>query len=102
LATYPWPGNIRELRNFVEKMVVVADRFPITSADVERERQRSQRPSGQMSIAVPGAPPPPRKLDREAVEKALRDAHNNRTVAARLLDVSRRTLYNKLEEFSLL
>ena len=42
-----------------------------------------------------------RKAERRALEKALRKANGNRTVAARILGVSRRTLYNKLAEHDL-
>ena len=93
LEAYDWPGNIRELRNCVEKMVVLAagkilqaSDVPVlnTSAGVERK----------------SAPVDPLNLEnseKELIRKALVECGNNRAAAARKLGISRRTLYRKLE-----
>ncbi|MEY4549760.1 MAG: hypothetical protein RL685_5955 [Pseudomonadota bacterium] len=131
LEARAWPGNVRELEHFVERLVVFSDEQLITRRDVERELLRGtanqvlpaagaeSRPSAGRAVpahAEPGRAEAPagrteelptgldehrRNAEREAVLQALSRAGNKRTVAARLLGVSRRTLYNKLEELGI-
>jgi two-component system response regulator AtoC len=64
---------------------------------------RASRPSGALVPPSDGTSldAQRRETEREAIRTALRRASDNRTVAARILGVSRRTLYNKLEEYGL-
>ena len=115
LASQRWPGNVRQLQNFMERLVVLSDRDLITRADVERELTRvpnslARRDSGTDGLAAASGGTGGadlsldgrrRDTEREALVSALAHAGNNRTRAARLLDVSRRTLYNKLKEHGL-
>jgi two-component system, NtrC family, response regulator AtoC len=103
LAEQPWPGNVRQLENMVERLVVLSDSASIARAAVERElereaaRERAARgPDSGEGMSALGAQR--REAEREAILEALTRAGNNRSLAARLLGVSRRTLYNKLEE----
>ena len=107
LGRESWPGNVRELQNFVERLVVLADGSTITRADVERELGRSLTLSSpaQAPSLSPGSSTPASTLDglrrateRDALVEALARVQGNRTLAARILGVSRRTLYNKLAE----
>ena len=107
VAAQPWPGNVRQLQNFVERLVVLAESSVIRRADVERELSRGT-PSGRrpaIARASAGADmsldAQRREIEKEALVRALKQAGNNRTRAARLLEVSRRTLYNKLREHGL-
>jgi two-component system response regulator AtoC len=102
LEAQSWPGNVRQLQNFVERLVVLSDQPQITVSDVERELRRHSGPS--VDSTDPSGPPlETRKkvAEREAIEDALKRSGNNRTLAARVLGVSRRTLYNKLDEYGL-
>jgi two-component system response regulator AtoC len=114
LKTQPWPGNVRQLQNFIERLVVMAENPRISRRDVAGELSRMASPT--MALAAAGgfnvaesAPQSTvveleeavRKAEKRALEKALKSAHGNRSVAARLLGISRRTLYNKLEEHQL-
>jgi DNA-binding NtrC family response regulator len=110
LTTQPWPGNVRQLQNFVERLVVLADQDVITKADVERELSRVPSIARAPDAGAPASPRPGAALsldsnrketERQTLVKALTQAGNNRTRAARLLEVSRRTLYNKLREHGL-
>ncbi len=109
-----WPGNVRQLQNFIERLVVLSDASEISPADVERELARYPGPTASTpaptdaSSDAPsdeqGAPDLRKKrheAEREAVLQALERANQNRTVAARILGVSRRTLYNKLDELGI-
>ena len=106
LAAQDWPGNVRQLQNFVERLVVLGDGPTVTVADVVRELERQARPRGTGPHAPASVEPHSLELRRQEVEKeaileALRRCGDNRTKAARILGVSRRTLYNKLEEHGL-
>jgi len=108
LAAESWPGNVRQLQNFVERLVVLSEGTVIGAADVERElSRRSSAPSDEAAAPAPTGggrrlDEQRRKAERDALESALRRAGGNRSLAARLLGVSRRTLYNKLEDLGLL
>jgi DNA-binding NtrC family response regulator len=99
LAAQPWQGNVRQLQNFVERMVVLADSDCITRADVEAA---IGAPRALSSVSPETSLDAQRRqTEKQALLDALARAKNNRSLAARLLDVSRRTLYNKLREHGL-
>jgi two-component system response regulator AtoC len=103
LAQQPWPGNIRQLQNFVERMVVLCESPRIGKAAV----LEGLRPAGwPAQISTPSSPEATldssrREAERQAVKTALERSAGNRTQAARLLGVSRRTLYNKLADLDM-
>lgn len=95
LIDYEWPGNIRELRNFAENIVVLHRGGTISPYDLDRKFCEKQ--------PLPDAPPEaaPHSLSVEENEKrllrnALVETRGNRTQAAKLLNISRRTLHRKL------
>jgi len=105
LRAYAWPGNVRQLQNLMERLVVLTEGMTIRKSDVERELPTGGASSPLSSL---GREPDGASLDahrhaaeKEALLRALAQAKNNRTLAARLLNVSRRTLYNKLNEHGL-
>ena len=114
LKGQPWPGNVRQLQNFIERLVVLSESPRISKRAVALELSHLAMPA--LSLAAAGgfnaaesAPQSTvveleeavRKAEKRALEKALKSAGGNRSVAARLLGISRRTLYNKLEEHKL-
>jgi DNA-binding NtrC family response regulator len=101
LARAPWPGNVRQLENLVERLVVLADAPVIDAPDVERALGAGEpEPLADRSAASDDLALDAHRRDAElaALTRALAKAGGNRTLAARLLGVSRRTLYNKLAE----
>ncbi|OGG49887.1 MAG: hypothetical protein A3F84_15990 [Candidatus Handelsmanbacteria bacterium RIFCSPLOWO2_12_FULL_64_10] len=92
LREYPWPGNVRELQNLMERASILGD-GPLIGIELIG--------SLLSAPAVGGIHEKLRATERAAVEDALRRSAGNRTKAARLLGVSRRTLYNKLTEYGL-
>ena len=108
LRTHDWPGNVRELENVVERLVVFSETELIGESDVMRELERlrprsSSAPerTGAPSSSSPSLGAQRAVAEKAAVEDALRRCQGNRTQAARLLGVSRRTLYTRLSEFDL-
>lgn len=98
LCAYSWPGNIRELRNCVEQMVVLS-RGPVLEFENVPRNIRHQ----QEVLARAAAP---EMLDLSSNEKhlimaALRECGNNRTHAAEKLGISRRTLIRKIKEYDI-
>lgn len=105
LRQQAWPGNIRQLQNFIERLVVLSENEAMGVADVERELGRgaiTSSPPATAELEELGLQLQRREAEKKALTLALRRAGDNRTQAARLLGVSRRTLYNKLREHGLL
>ncbi len=97
LMAYHWPGNIRELQSVVTTAAVFADDGAITTESLRTKPEVFQDPS-YASSRTPGPETIQLKeLEKQAVIMALRRADGNKQKAARLLGISRRALYNKLE-----
>jgi len=102
LSAQSWPGNVRELQNFIERLVLFSDGPSIGEADVRRELGRRLGLPTEGSAETGGSLDARRRqVERDAISAALREAKGNRSAAARLLGISRRTFYNKLEELGL-
>jgi two-component system, NtrC family, response regulator AtoC len=110
LEGYSWPGNIRELRNVIERAVLLADdEVRAQHLPLERMTAAAPPPVPHARPAVTAAldetyisdRPPRGKLDRQRVIEALEKTGQNQTEAARLLGVSRRALINWIEKLGL-
>ena len=111
LAAYGWPGNVRQLENVVENMVVLAQRAaadPGGSAAGDRRarrpRRRWRRPTrgpaattAIMSLAGVNLA----ELEKKAIEETLTAVQGNREQAAKMLGIGERTLYRKIKEYGL-
>ena len=105
LAMAPWDGNVRELRNVIERACILADGDFIT----ERELSISMPPARQIhqSSAAATAQDAAASADllvtveREHIQRALVRARGNKKAAARMLGLSRRALYRRLERLDL-
>jgi DNA-binding NtrC family response regulator len=95
LVDHSWPGNVRQLRNVVERLVVTVDHDVIHADKLPREIQTSpQRPGSSLAAAVEEA-------EKEAILSALAECDYHRERTARLLDVSVRTLHYKMNRYGL-
>jgi DNA-binding NtrC family response regulator len=102
LTAYSWPGNVRELYAAVEGAVVLCRGDVITLRDLAAEVRQNE--PGSMGVESPGSLIPAetvRDAEKQLIMRALREADGNRTVAARRIGMSRRTLHRKLKEYDL-
>jgi DNA-binding NtrC family response regulator len=103
LMSYPWPGNVRELRNALERATILCDGGLIT---VEHLPIGVGRPDGKAGRPATDGPFPSGGVNLEVVErdliaKALKEAENNRSRAARLLGITRSQLYSRMQKHGL-
>lgn len=95
LLSYDWPGNIRELRNVLERSIILSDNGVITRACLPREI--SDQPSSGQAGGVLSL----ERMEREHIAKALDFYGGNRQQTAKALGIGRKTLYRKIEKFDL-
>ena len=102
LARYSWPGNVRELENTIEHAAAVcADRLITTSDLPQRIVERAAPPSAPVSassISLIDDRPSLSELERRYVQLVLSENGGNKSRAAELLGIDRRTIYRYLEE----
>jgi DNA-binding NtrC family response regulator len=99
LTRYAWPGNIRELINVIEHVVVLADEDVVTPAHLPpmlRSRDASPPRRPQTSEIVPL-----RDVERQYIEFVITQFHGHRSQAAKALGIGERSLYRKLSEYGL-
>jgi transcriptional regulator with PAS, ATPase and Fis domain len=96
---YPWPGNIRELRSVVESAVMVSDGDYITLSDLPMNLQNYA--TGHREEIGTKAIRNMEEGEKNLIEEALRQTNGNKAKAAEALGISTRTLYRKIEKFSL-
>jgi two-component system response regulator AtoC len=99
LQAYEWPGNVRQLRNVLESIIVMSSREVIDVADIP-EAIRGARPRRSMSSVVqPGMTMS--QIEKEAIAQALDAAEGNRRRVSRMLGISVRTLQRKIKQYGL-
>lgn len=102
LQAYRWAGNVRELENLAQRMVISARGARITVADLPSDiREPSQGASGSASTSTSGTVRSIEEAEREAIVEALRHVGGNVTEAARRLGIGRATLYRKLTRYEI-
>jgi two-component system, NtrC family, response regulator AtoC len=97
LLDYNWPGNVRELSNYIERAVTLAQNELISVGDLPEKVRVREAPAASAELALPQQIIPLHELQERYIETVLKSVHGNKTQAAKLLGVDRRTLYRKLE-----
>jgi hypothetical protein len=114
LISYDWPGNVRELENAIERAVIIAagrqielDDMPAAIGNVvvereallraERAHAASEGRSARLEIDVPSSMD---EIERQAIEATLDYTSGDKTRAAKLLNIGRKTIYRKLDQYN--
>lgn len=93
ISDWPWPGNVRELENRMKRAVIMAEGSRLTAADLDLING-SDEAALTLKVARENA-------DRQAIRRAMLRADGNVSTAAKLLGVSRPTLYDLLKQYGL-
>jgi two-component system response regulator HydG len=103
ILAYDWPGNVRQLRNVVESMVVVDYDGLLDADDLPEELGEPLETAGDTSTASLAALVGKRlgEVERLFIAETLRVTGGNREVAAQMLGIGERTLYRKIKEYRL-
>ncbi|WP_018338954.1 MULTISPECIES: sigma-54-dependent transcriptional regulator [Butyricimonas] len=92
--TYAWPGNLRELRNIVKRATLLSQGKLISKMclppELSQKPVEQEKPMGTR-----------REMEIELIKDALQKCRNNKSEAARMLQIDRKTLYNKLKSYGL-
>jgi two-component system response regulator AtoC len=102
LMDYPWPGNVRELENVIERTMVLTERFNIHMDELPEEIRssptaaRDHWPADSISLKANTM-----ALEKSLIQRALRETNNNRTRAAKLLEISHPTLLSKMKTYGI-
>jgi len=99
LERYPWPGNVRQLENTLQRLALLAGDGTITRQVIAEDPALRQALLGQ--AADDEALFSLEKSEREQIRRALESCRGNRNKAARLLGISRATIYRKIKEYEL-
>ena len=100
---YAWPGNVREMRNVVEGMVMLSDNDTVTAAQLPEEMAFSIAGAGGPPhvSAEPATVPDLEAVERDAISTAIARRQGNLTRVAKELRLSKSTLYLKIDKYGL-
>jgi DNA-binding NtrC family response regulator len=97
LKNYSWPGNVRELKHVIERLVVTAKGSALTVKDLPKEiREAKVQPAAGGKSAVSND-----QAELENIKRALVETKGNKSKAADILGITRKTLFNKMKRYQL-
>jgi DNA-binding NtrC family response regulator len=103
LMGYHYPGNVRELINIVERLLIVSSEGKITLKDIPRDIRSETSPESAATGVLNDLPEggvSMHAIEKELILKTLELAHGNKTAAARMLGITRRRLYLRLSQYA--
>jgi DNA-binding NtrC family response regulator len=93
---FAWPGNVRQLRNVIERAVVIARKGEITLRDLPAEIKAGRRQSG--SVTPIGSI---KEMESQVIRQALETCGGNKSMAAKITGISRKAFYKRLKEYNI-
>ena len=97
---YPWPGNVRELQNCLERAVALARYDQITVGDLPEKIQHHQPSYVVLAADDPSELVSMEEMERRYILRVMEAVAGNKTLAAQILKMGRKTLYRKLERYA--
>ena len=94
LTEYHWPGNLRQMKNMVRRATLLATGKFITMNELSDLQQTTNTPTANISLRN-------EETEKQHILEALRQTGNNKSRAAQMLGIDRKTLYNKLKLYNL-
>ena len=95
---YSWPGNVRQLRNVVEGLVVLSSGKTVSARNLPEEIRSASDPRQSIEIPLGSTV---EEAERRLILATLAHAGGNRAAAARALGLGRKTLYRKLQQYGI-
>ena len=96
LRLFRWPGNVLQLRNIIDRAVIVARRPLLAAADLPNDLRRAGRKGPQFELRIGETMD---EIERELIFKTLDFTNGNKVRAAQILGISLKTLYNRLVRY---
>ncbi|HYA34437.1 MAG TPA: helix-turn-helix domain-containing protein, partial [Candidatus Binataceae bacterium] len=96
LMNYSWPGNVRQLRNIVERALIVSDGPVIRIDDLPQEFRSIGGPTQSFEVRLGSSLD---DVEKELMMRTIEFADGNKTRAAEILGISLKTLYNRLQRY---
>lgn len=94
LLDYPWPGNLREMKNVIKRAVLFTQGETVLSDALSSEVVQGANGHQEASFSKSD-------YEKERIMEALKQANFNKSKAAKLLQITRKTLYNKINQYQL-
>jgi len=100
LMNYHWPGNIRELENIIERMIILSGEEKITVDFLPPQFKGMTAGGDSLAIDIPDEGLSIDEVEKELINKAMKKAGGNKSKAAKLLGITRRKLYSMVERLN--
>ena len=97
---YSWPGNIRELKNFCERMVILLNGKTITVDNLPSEMKAEQKSTMSNPFTLPEGGVVLEQLEAQLINQAMEQSQGNQSKAARLLGLTRSALLYRLKKYT--
>ncbi len=101
LSQYDWPGNIRELKNIAERMVVLSHSNVIDADQIPEDIRGGAKPFAPNPQLTGKETKTLQDMEEEMIRRTLLEVNRNKSTAAKKLGISRRTLYRKMAEYKI-
>ncbi len=101
LSSLPYPGNIRELRNLVNRLIIISDSRRITSSDIRSLADTDTRPAAHSIPTDSAKPLTLEEIEKKAITDALVRFNGNMSQVAASLGITRQSLYRRMDKFGI-
>ena len=100
LVSHDWPGNVRELENCIKRAIVMGEEDTILPSDIPAVTRgvESMHPTGEFIDQIPSDGISLDQLEKDLIEKALKQTNGNQTEAAKMLGITRRQLQYRMDK----